>query len=64
MSHNAPRPSSVRETIQKQRGTKLTVMEEARHQFETRLRANGGKLVPLTAGGVLRPSPKEPEDDL
>lgn len=49
MSKTAPPPPDLRAAIHKHRGTKPTLMEEATIEFEAYLRANAGKLVPMTA---------------
>jgi hypothetical protein len=48
MPNDAPPPPDLRAAIHKHRGTKPTLMEEATIAFEAYLRANAGKLVPVT----------------
>jgi hypothetical protein len=58
MSHEeVPPPVSLREALHRHHGTRPTLVEEATIEFEAYLRANGGKLRPLTGADLGVPEP-------
>jgi hypothetical protein len=62
MSNDAPKPPSLNAAVRTARGLPpKTFAEEMAEQFEARLRANGGKWVPLTAAELSQPVQPPPD---
>ena len=53
----APPPPLFEEVIRKAHGVPKTLTQEMYEQFDARLKANGGKLVPLGPDDIAPPPP-------
>ena len=62
MSNDVPKPPSLNAAVRAAKGLPpKTMSEELAEKFEARLRANGGKWVPLTAAELAEPIPAPPD---